>query len=150
ASSAAHARPTIPAPITAISAPPPVMSGGGLQFRAFLPIRGPAVLVPPGLRPPQGRAAMDRIRLGAAVLLLTCVPVRGLCGGARIADVRVGQHGDYARIVVELQAEGEVGVHWVGDDSGAEIFEIAARPLMARQLFTTARPHVGEMLLLAA
>jgi hypothetical protein len=93
---------------------------------------------------------MDRFRLTAVILLLTSLPPASFAAEARVADVRVGQHGDYERIVVELEAEGEVAVRWTGDDSGAEIFEIAARPLLARQLLASGRPRVGEMLLLAA
>jgi hypothetical protein len=93
---------------------------------------------------------MDRIRRTAVTLLLATLPATGLASDARVADVRVGQHGKYERIVVELEARGEVAVRWTGDESGAEIFEIAARPLLARQLLSTGRPRVGEMLLLAA
>ena len=93
---------------------------------------------------------MDRIGLAALIALLVAAPGAGVCEEARVADVRVGQHGDYERIVVELKAEQEVDMRWTGDASGAEIFAIAARPLLARQLFSSGRPHVGEMLLLAA
>src|SRR5262245_26705260 len=93
---------------------------------------------------------MHRVGLAALVALLVAAPRAGVCGEARVTDVRVGQHGNNERIVVELKAQQEVGVRWTGDESGAEIFAIAARPMLARQLLSSGRPHVGEMLLLAA
>lgn len=93
---------------------------------------------------------MNPIRLPAAILLLAAIPNPGLAGDARIADVRVGAHGDYERIVVELEAESEVSVRWVADDTGADVFEIAARPLLASQRLATGRPRVGDMTLVAA
>src|SRR5262245_44711854 len=93
---------------------------------------------------------MDRIGLAALLALLVATPRAGICEQARVADVRVGQHVDYERIVVELKAQRDVDVRWTGDASGAEIFAIAARPLLARQLLSSGWPHVGEMLLLAA
>jgi hypothetical protein len=93
---------------------------------------------------------MNPIRLGAAILLLAGSPAHVSAAEARIADVRVGQHGDYERIVVELEADSEVAVRWVADENGADVFEIAARPLLERQRLATGRPRVGDMLLVSA
>jgi hypothetical protein len=93
---------------------------------------------------------MNPIRLAAALLLLASSPARASAAEARIADVRVGQHGDYERIVVELEAESEVAVRWVADEGGADVFEIAARPLLESQRLATGRARVGDLLLVAA
>jgi len=92
---------------------------------------------------------MLRFRLCIAIVLLAAAPASGE-GGPRIADIRVGQHGNYERIVVELESQGAVAVRWRSDPDGADVFEIDARPLLNRQVLASGRPRVGDLILSAA
>jgi hypothetical protein len=83
--------------------------------------------------------------MALASALLAAMPA--LAAGSRIADVRVGQHGAYDRIVVEL--ESWVAVRW-SSEAGADVFDLDARPLLRRQLFSTGRRRVGQMTLVAS
>jgi hypothetical protein len=91
---------------------------------------------------------MLRFRLCTAILLLAA-PASGQDGAPRIADIRVGQHGAYERIVVELESQTGVTVRWKTGPDGADVFEISARPLLARQVLASGRPRVGDLTLVA-
>jgi hypothetical protein len=93
---------------------------------------------------------MARFRLLAAILIATVIPAATRAAEPRVADVRVGKHGDFERIVVELDASEPVEVHWRLGDGGSDVFAIEARPLLSRQVLSSGRPLVGDMLLVAA
>jgi len=60
----------------------------------------------------------------------------------RIADIRVGAHASYDRVVFELTEEGPATY---GFDGSTFVLELGARPLLERQLLTTGLKRMGPL-----
>lgn len=89
---------------------------------------------------------MGRRRMGlvAALLALIASGAASADGRVSIQDIRWGEHADYDRIVVELDAP--TLVRWQHDpDPDAVVFEIAAKPERSRQIVATGRDRIGQM-----
>jgi hypothetical protein len=62
----------------------------------------------------------------------------------RIADIRVGAHPSYDRVVFELTEEGPATY---GFDGSTFVLELGARPLLERQLLTTGLKRMGRIVI---
>jgi hypothetical protein len=60
----------------------------------------------------------------------------------RIADIRVGAHASFDRVVFELTEEGPATY---GFEGSTFVLELGARPLLERQLLTTGLKRMGEL-----
>ncbi len=85
--------------------------------------------------------------LASLVCLATLVTaVARADGGApvRIRDVRVGEHGGFERLVIELDFEAAI-VWENGPERGEESFYIAAAPPQKSRVIVTQLPHIGTI-----
>lgn len=80
--------------------------------------------------------------VAAVVLWASVAALSGQTAG--IVDIRVGEHRDYDRLVMELAGPVAVLRH-ASEPGGEVIFEVEARPLLAHQTLDTALRRLGHV-----
>ncbi len=90
------------------------------------------------------------MKLPVLVTVLALTPLMPAPAGAdvpRIVDIRVGQHEDHERVVIEL--ERRVEARWYVALDGALVLDFAARPLLDEQTLTPGQARIGSILLMS-